>query len=94
MFLVSFKSALNFSKMLLRASLRSLRIFLNSLTSVLETSSEISAETSVAISDLTFADSEASLLADAVAKKARVESVRMVMNFDFMRVPSYVLLIT
>ena len=71
-------SSLILSKSSLRASLLSSRIFLKSL-------SVTSVFTSVEISALTLFMSEAMpLFADAVAKKARVESVRTAMNFDFM----------
>jgi len=42
------------------------------------------------ISALTLFMSEASLLADALAKKASVEIVRIAMNFDFMILPMVV----
>ena len=65
----------------MRASLRSSRIFLKSALSV---TSDL---TSLEISFLTLFMSDASLLAEAVAKKASVEIVRIAMNFDFMILP-------
>jgi hypothetical protein len=54
------------------------------------TSDSTSAEISAVISALTLFMSEALLLADAVAKKASVEIVRIAMNFDFMILPMVV----
>ena len=69
----------------MRASLLSSRIFLKSLSVI---SVLVSVEISVEISDLTRFIPEKSLFAEAVAKKASVESVRMAMNFDFIIDPS------
>ena len=72
----------------MRASLLSSRIFLKSALST--TSDSTSAEISAVISALTLFMSEASLLADALAKKASVEIVRIAMNFVFMILPMVV----
>ena len=80
-------SSLILSKSPLRVSLLSSRIFLKSLLSALSFATSVLTSVLIAVEMSVFTSVETSLLADAVAKKARVERVKMAMNLDFMIFP-------